>query len=368
MKLAVVVQRYGEEVIGGSERHAQCLAEKLSKNHRVTVLTSCASDYRTWADFYPQGETELNGVRITRFPVSRKRRWKYFGWRSRVLFESPHSRLDEIRWIVSQGPQCSGLIDWIATCKNQVDVFLFFTYLYYPTFFGLPEAAEKSLLVPTAHDEPALRLGAYRALFHLPRFIAFNSREEREMVHQRFQNQYIPHDVIGCGVELQPPAKSLGNYLLYLGRVEDGKACGELFRFCGRLGLKLKVAGPGSVKSLPGIEHLGTVTEAEKHELLDGCLALVNPSRNESLSLALLEAWAHSKPVIVPADSPVLRGHVERSGGGRMYEDLSSFKQAVEQLKDEQGEAGRRYVAEYYSWDTVLDKYRRALALISQSS
>ena len=48
MKLACVVQRYGLEVVGGSESHCRSIAERLSAHHDVTVLTSCAADYLSW--------------------------------------------------------------------------------------------------------------------------------------------------------------------------------------------------------------------------------------------------------------------------------------------------------------------------------
>ena len=53
MKLAFVVQRYGADIAGGSEAHCRELAERLSSRHDITVLTSCARDYVTWANAFP---------------------------------------------------------------------------------------------------------------------------------------------------------------------------------------------------------------------------------------------------------------------------------------------------------------------------
>ena len=42
MKLACVIQRFGPEIAGGSERHCRVVAEHLAAAHDVTILTTCA--------------------------------------------------------------------------------------------------------------------------------------------------------------------------------------------------------------------------------------------------------------------------------------------------------------------------------------
>lgn len=362
MRLAIVVQRYGEGVVGGSERHARLLAEKLAENHQVTVLTTCAADYRTWDNTFPPGEEEQGGVRILRCPVERKRKWKRFGWKSRTLFSSPHSILQEYEWIVAQGPESPTLIRSISENRDRFDLFLFLTYLYYPTFFGLPVVADKSILVPTAHDEPAIYLSIFQSLFHLPRFIAFNTEEEKELVQRLFHNQYLPHQVVGVGLDPRPLDGRDEGYLLYAGRVERGKNCEELFDLCTQLAVPLKVIGPSQIKVPDSIEYLGTVGDEKKERLFSACRAVVNPSTNESLSLSVLEAWTHGKPVIVSAESPVLRAQVQKSGGGYVYSDLQDFWDILRNLDPRRGEKGRSFVARNYSWDVVLAKYEAIFA------
>jgi glycosyltransferase involved in cell wall biosynthesis len=362
VRLAIAVQRYGDQVVGGAERHSRLLAEKLAQEHDVTILTTCAVDYRTWANELPAGSEVRNGVQIIRWGVEKKRRWRYFGWQSRKLFSSPHSVLDEYQWIVSQGPECPKLIEYILAQRAHFDLFLFFTYLYYPTFFGLPLVAEKSILVPTAHDEPAIRLEIFNSLFHLPRFIAFNTDEEKRFVHAVFKNDYIPSATIGVGIDLERVSNRDYGYLLYMGRVENGKNCEELFQFSRNLDLPLKVIGQAQIPVPKHVEYLGFVSEERKRQLLAECRAVVLPSRNESLSLAVLEAWAHGKPVIVSDRSPILRTQVEKSGGGYAYRDANDFCTIAQNVDAARGLAGRKYVEQNYSWANVLAKYEKVFA------
>lgn len=248
-KIAVVNQRYGLEVNGGSEYYTRMLAEHLKKYYDITVLTTAALNYDTWENDYPSGVCRINGIKALRFPVKHKRSMMKFRFVNKATFLLKQAGIHTDRmWVNAQGPETPQLVKYIRKHKDDFDAFIFVTYLYYPTVWGLPEAAGKSLLIPTAHDEPYIHLPLYRNIFTKAKAIAYLTEEEKEFVQQKFQNAGIFHAVIGTGItipekyaqqgcgkrEIEKFRKKYqikGEYLLYAGRVDTGKNCDSMFAF-----------------------------------------------------------------------------------------------------------------------------------------
>jgi hypothetical protein len=111
VKLAFIVQRYGPEILGGSEYHCRLIAERLSRSHQVEVLTTCARDYITWQNEYPEGADRVRGVTVRRFANARTRDIESFNAYSDWIFHHPHTRQDEMEWLKQQGPWSPGLVD-----------------------------------------------------------------------------------------------------------------------------------------------------------------------------------------------------------------------------------------------------------------
>ena len=89
MKLAVVAQRYGQAINGGAELHARYIAEHLARHADVEVLTTCATDYVTWANDLRPGVETINGVAVRRFPVRHERDPRLFGQQQIISFLAP---------------------------------------------------------------------------------------------------------------------------------------------------------------------------------------------------------------------------------------------------------------------------------------
>jgi glycosyltransferase involved in cell wall biosynthesis len=202
MKIAFIVQRYGSEVLGGSEQLCRLLAERLADQHDVEVLTTCARDYVTWKNEYPEGSDRIRGVTVRRFATAKTRDLDSFNRYSDWIFANPHSHSDEMEWLKQQGPWCPALIDHLRRQHQQYDVLIFFTYLYATTVLGTEISPGRSVLVPTAHDEPAIKLDVFKDLFGRVAALCYLTESEKQFVQRQFPNRPLLEELIGVGVDI----------------------------------------------------------------------------------------------------------------------------------------------------------------------
>ena len=138
--VAFVVQRYGADVTGGSEALARAVAERLLPFHDVTVFTTCARDYVTWRNELAAGEHDESGVRVLRFPVEEERDLAAFNAFAEPLYARARTHQEEIEFLRRQGPHAPSLVEALRAEKDRYASVVFFTYLYYPTYWGLRAA------------------------------------------------------------------------------------------------------------------------------------------------------------------------------------------------------------------------------------
>lgn len=400
-KVAIVVQRYGKEINGGAEVHARLLAEHLKEKYEVEVLTSCCLDYHNWENYYPDGEEVVDGIRVLRFANESKNQkaayrllrylrgnWKYYQMqytltnvftlsfrRFKYRKRKNHDQIFDC-WIDGAGPVCKGMISYIEQERDRYKAFIFFTYLYYPTYFGLQKVPDKSILIPLAHDEPTFYFSGFGKMFSLPRFIMYNTESEKQLVESTYPvTQPIRSDIAGVGFDCPeldksttPPVTS--PYFVYIGRIDAGKGCLELMDYFTKMDkpeLKLVMIGKNLLKHSVKNDNIiftGFIDEPEKLAYLQHCQALVIPSRYESLSMVTLEAMSVGKPVLANGYCDVLRCHIEQSQSGFIYYEWKEFAEQIDKILnmseyDKQliSQKGSSYVERNYQWKSIMKKF-----------
>jgi glycosyltransferase involved in cell wall biosynthesis len=357
------------------------LAEHLvaDRGDQVEVFTSGALDALTWRDELPAGTEEINGVTVHRI-ASEAGRGEGFHPLSGRLLADPASagQEDQERWVDLQGPKSPALLD--AVEASDADVIAFYPYLYYPTIRGLPRVRERAILHPAAHEEPALHLSLFDALFSECRGFAFHTRSERQLVASRFGVGATPQVVVGLGVDEVAGAADgaraqfgLGDapYLLCIGRVDDKKGTGILWRYFRSYKERhpgdLRLVLVGQIVDPPEDERdivmTGLIDDASKWGLLRGARALVAPSPFESFSLTVVEGMTAGAPTIVNAVCGATREHCEQSGAGMWFEGFAEFEAVLDRmlgdarLHETMRQNGFRYVDTTYRWPVIMERY-----------
>ena len=390
-KVCFVIQRYGLDVNGGAELHCRQLAEHLGENYEVTVMTTKAKDYITWRNEYVQEIERINGITVYRFDVEKERDMEKFLDMNRLFEKKILGReKKEMEFLKAQGPYCPKLIYEIKRRKEDFDIFIFFTYLYYTTICGIREVYGKSILIPTAHDEPYVKMALLRDVFKKAGAIYYNTELEREMVEHIHNNESVLNAIGGVGITI--PAQinrhsfkeryGLEDYIIYVGRIEAGKRCRELFKAFGqykrdyRSNLKLVLVGKASldIPKTSDIISLGFISDDEKFQAIAGAMALVLPSQYESLSMVVLEAMKLQVPVVVYGKCAVTKAHCLKGNAGLYYDDYLEFEECLEylrnhpQIRREMGKNGKEYVDRNYTWDVICNKLENLIDLICENN
>ena len=381
-KLAIVIPRYGKEIFGGAEIHCRWICEHLAKRFKVEVLTTCAIDALRWDNYYPPEKEVLDGVLIRRFLLSDRSRSRFESLNhKRMVYADGLTKSEELDWNKNMGSYSQDLFDFLKKNRRKYVCFIFFTYLFPTTVFGVPIVKDRAFLVPTVHDEPYVYLSIYDEVFNNLRGIFFNSLEEREFVLERFPNIHARHVIVGTGIkypdskivtgDFQLHHKLKDPYIIYVGKLSAGKGFNHLLenfiKYLGEDDFKVQLVVLGEkqmeLPDHPNVKFLGIVSEEEKFTAIGKSTFLINPSQNESLSLALLEAWSMQTPVLVNGRCNVLVGQCKRSNGGLWYWNYSEFRGCLNwffenrDLSKKLGQNGKLYLEKNYNWEIVEEKY-----------
>lgn len=385
MKLAIVVARYGREVLGGAETLARDLATHLPRpEFEVDVLTTCAVNLDTWRNELSVGLGELDGIPVRRFPVAPQ--FRDVGRFRQLQFQfgtqQPATRDDEYAWIENSA-HSPELYAYLVQHGLEYDYLIFAPYLFGPTLYGTMIYPERSIIWPCLHDEPYARFLHVRLMLETCCGLMFITRPEKQLALNKLGIRQPRAEVIGLGVDdfsgqadrFRAKYHIDGPFMLYAGRFDSTKNLLELFQFFGEYkqrfpgDFKLVLLGSGPLK--PPERHdivaLGFVSDADKQDAFVAATVICQPSLQESFSIVLMEAWQASRPVLVHGDCEVTRDHVLRSNGGLYYASPDEFVGALNWLLShplecaQLGRQGREYVRREYAWPIVLERFRRTL-------
>jgi glycosyltransferase involved in cell wall biosynthesis len=415
MKLAFVPPRFGPGVLGGSEALVREAAYGFAaRGHDVEVVTTCALDHYSWANELPAGPSEENGLLVRRFPVVRHPSRAALSAQLSIHAGRVPDLDHQVSWLGFQFG-APGVFEHILRFGEKYDAIIFSPYMFWTTSVCVPFVAERAVVVPCLHDEVYARLDILRPVLSDPALAWFLSGPEHLLAH-RLGPVTRRHSVTGGGVPVPSAYDPQGfmerhrlerPFVLYAGRREEGKNTDwmlESFAAAGRdggLDLDLVLLGKGQAPGRaegrgsgraegragglrgglagtggpsgeattgPGrVIDLGFVSDHERDSAFAAATAYIQPSRMESFSRTVMEAWLAGTPVIAFDQSEVVAWHCRRSGGGVTFSDRAGLAECLRliasrpELGSEMAAAGRRYVIENYTWPTVLDRMEASL-------
>jgi glycosyltransferase involved in cell wall biosynthesis len=407
-RVAVVTPWFGAGLRGGAERQSHALASRLAaRAHTVEVLTTCVrSFYDDWSiDTYAPGVSTEEGLTVRRFRVD-PRDARAFDKANAALLSIRDADLkvgvspadeETARAFVKHNINSSSLVEFLRAEAAKFDAVILIPYLYGTTLRGLAAAPARALLQPCLHEEAYAYLPAVADMFRRARRILFNSDGERELALRLYgPGIHTRSRTVGEGVEFAPravgrigeshdddepfaddalPLELRGaRFILYLGRRDATKNVGLLVRAFRRFkadfpssDLRLALAGDGRESfdaRDAGIFDLGVVAEETKSALLSSARALFQPSRRESFSRVLMEAWLCARPVAAHRECEATATPVERARGGWLAATEEEWARtfavvdaATEDELSEAGARGRAYAREHADWERVIDRY-----------
>ena len=393
----------GVDLKGGAEQQAYQVATRLAnKGYPIEVLTTCCRSFmEDWSvNHLQKGAREENGLKIRRFPVD-KRNSDSFNQVNQMMLNLSKQDLKAgvsplplsiTEIFVKHNINSTQLVKYLSKNANNYHAFIFIPYLYGIVLNGLPVVAQKAFLQPCLHDEVYAYLPQVENIFRQAKGLLFISEGEAETAYKLYGPSIINKSIIaGAGVEVDlresysvqkfidfDPEKEA--YILCLGRRDSTKNTNLLLNSYNlfkkkhpNLKLKLVLAGVGDLPInllTQGTVDLGLVSEEEKSFLLKHCLALFQPSQNESYSRVIMEAWFHKRPVAVHKNCLATAIAVIRCDGGYLagtqeeWADLFlQFTQISKEKILDLGEKGYIYAQTNANWDNVIKNYEQKLGL-----
>jgi len=385
-RVALIPPRYGDDVVGGAEVVIRQAAHGLAaRGWDVEVLTTCARSHYTWKNEYTPGTFTDGEVTVRRFPVLLGRSGARRQFLDRqVQLGLPLTADLQWEWLNSHF-RVPELYHHLLAHADGFRALVFSPYLFWTTVVGATVAPERTVVIPCLHDEPMAYLDLVRPVLGQVAQVWFMSDPEHDLAH-RVGPVAARHPVTAEGVVVPESYDPQGfrdrhglhrPFVLFAGRREEHKGWLELLAAFEHavtgLGVDLDLVsfGAGWVGPRPAIASrvvdLGFLSQDEVGHAYAAAAAYIQPSKMESFSRTVMEAWLAGTPVVANAGSEVVRWHCDRSGAGVCYRDTAELAHYLALVADRPellaavGSRGRRYVVSNYTWDLALDRMEAAL-------
>ena len=405
--IAFVVVRYGLNINGGAEYHCRMLAERLTNDYNVEVLTTCVDNYRTGENLEFKEKEIINKVIVRRFktnpthpelenfykkkakPAYKLRRFLYkchFLAIASYFFPIWHFKeKEELEALGSQVFHSPALFNFIKENKDNYKAIIPITIDYSHVYYTTLCAPEKTIVIPTMHYHKTAFRSTLTQVFTKAAYIAFNTTAEQKLARKIFGMHMAPHSIVSVGIELSAPSDWAvtqekynlpDEYMLYVGRVDQGKLNNVYTYFLNykkvypNSDLKFVLVGKqySDPFNHPDIIYTNFVEEQEKISIIQHAKIVINPSLYESLSLILLEAMALKKAMLVNGNCNVLKEHCHKSNNAALYYtneksfiDKLHMLDSSTNLRLEMGEKGYSYVNSNYDWNIIMNKLKHVI-------
>ncbi|MFA6602429.1 MAG: glycosyltransferase [Candidatus Shapirobacteria bacterium] len=386
-KILVISHLYWPS-IGGGEKLFQTLAEKLTDNFDVTVLTSnvTSTDYyfKSNSNSPALSQEYLNNVKILRANVDPRnskylflhklgKKFPSLWFNLTPMFFGPYFFWNDIKVLLKQD------FKWVICGPTPTS-----TLLYGWLFKKFSKA--KLAVIPCMHTEDKLHTSrsALNILKQADVIFTLTNNENKFLESRGVTPNKIT--TIGVGVDdylLTTPKQTskIKDYILYLGQEGAHKNIPLLINSMVRIWKqgfknKLVIAGARSsyspiidqqIESLSpiykkNIIRMNNISNNQKVELLDNCLLLVNPSSYESFGIVFIEAWARKKPVI-GANIPAVSQLITDNNDGFLFvnKKINSLINILEYLINNKivasnlGTNGKEKVLNKFYWPTIIN-------------
>lgn len=362
MKIAFIGQKGIPTQSGGVEKHVKKLSIRLSQlGHEVTVYTR--------PHYTPKAMESFRGVRLVSLPSIATKHWDAISHTFIATIHALFQDYDVIHYH-SIGPSVLSIIPRILKPRARV-IATFHSRDYFHKKWGffarnfLKAAEFFTCKVPERTITVSQELARYAKDFYgcdavyIPNGAEIEMEASAEILNQwglragryalsvsRLVGHKGIHYLIKAFMELEDTNKLPNNYKLVIAGAPANTTDYEKYLHAMAVGRKnIIFLGEQQGKNLAAIfTHAGV---------------FVQPSENEGMSMALLEAMAYGLPVIVSDIAPNIE--VVKGGNGAVFpvKDVESLKQEMAYYinrPDEAkrlGELGRQRIDDAFSWDAI---------------